>query len=60
MPKCLECGNKKKFYYTEINTNLGIYDEDTGVFLDVEDNWYDKAENGRCYECGSGNIEGEV
>lgn len=59
MPKCLDCGNTKKFYYSETQHCIATYDEN-GVLDDVVDNWYDKPFNGKCYECKKENVEGDL
>ena len=59
MPKCLDCGNTKTFYYKEINTSVGVYDED-GTLDDVIDNWYEDVDWGKCFVCKKENIEGKL
>jgi hypothetical protein len=59
MPKCLDCGQTKQFWYDETSHKLGIYDE-AGDLLDVETDWYDDVTNGHCGDCDSTNIEGKL
>lgn len=59
MPKCLDCGQTKKFWYDEISHKLGIYDE-SGQMIDVETDWYDDVINGTCAECESVNVMGRL
>ena len=59
MPKCLDCGQTRKFWYDEMAHQLGVYDE-AGDLLDVETNWFDEVSNGTCAECESTNIEGKL
>lgn len=61
MPKCLDCGQTEKFWYTEVCHKLGRYNED-GTLDDVEDDYYDDVDpsTGVCYECESKNVEGEL
>lgn len=57
MPKCLDCGQTERFWYTETGYKLGIYNAD-GTLEDVEtDQWEDVTE-GECEPCGSKNVEG--
>jgi hypothetical protein len=59
MPKCLDCGNTKKFSYSENSYNEAIYD-DQGDLLDVEYKQYDDVTDGKCMECESDHIEGKL
>ena len=61
MPKCLDCGNTRRFWYTEVCYKLGLYTED-GVLEDVEFDEYEKVDNatGECEPCGSKNVEGDL
>jgi hypothetical protein len=59
MPKCLDCNNTTRFWYSETGHKLGIYNE-SGVMEDVEDDYWDEVTDGMCAECESVNIEGEL
>jgi hypothetical protein len=59
MPKCLDCDNTTRFWYSETGHKLCIYSED-GSLEDVEDDYYDEVEGGQCAECKSENIEGKL
>ena len=59
MPKCLDCGNTKLFWYDETGHKLGEYDE-KGYLQDVVVSSYADVENGECNECSSKNIEGAL
>ena len=59
MPKCLDCGQTKKFTYTEECYHEAEYD-DEGSLLDSFYAEYLPIKEGACYECESTNIEGEL
>jgi hypothetical protein len=61
MPKCLDCGNTKRIWYTEVCHKLGIYN-DEGEFIDVETDNYEEVQtsSGECAECGGKRIEGKL
>lgn len=59
MPKCLDCGQTRMFWYDETSHKLGIYD-DNGEMVDVEENFYDDVTNGHCGVCDSTHVEGEL
>jgi hypothetical protein len=59
MPKCLDCGQTRQFWYDETSHKLGLYN-DEGQLEDVETDWYDDVTNGHCAECDSTNIEGKL
>jgi predicted nucleic-acid-binding Zn-ribbon protein len=59
MPKCLDCGNIKKFSYSENSYNEATYD-DQGDLLDVEYKQYYDITDGKCMECESDHIEGKL
>jgi hypothetical protein len=61
MPKCLDCNNTTRFWYTEVCHKLGIYNAD-GTLEDVETDDYEDVltSSGQCDPCGSKNIEGPL
>jgi hypothetical protein len=59
MPKCLDCGQTRQFWYDETSHKLGLYN-DLGEMEDVETDWYDDVTNGHCGDCDSTNIEGKL
>jgi hypothetical protein len=59
MPKCLDCGNTTRFWYTETCYKLGLYTAD-GVLEDVETDQYEPVTDGECEPCGSKNVEGKL
>ena len=59
MPKCLDCGQTRQFWYDETSHKLGLYN-DLGEMEDVETDWYDDVTNGHCGDCDSTNIEGRL
>ena len=59
MPKCLDCGQTRQFWYDEVCHKLGIYN-DQGELEDIETDWYEDVTNGVCGVCESTNIEGNL
>lgn len=59
MPKCLDCSNTVRFSYTETSYNEATYDGD-GNLKDVDYKSYDPVTDGKCMECESSNIEGDL
>jgi hypothetical protein len=59
MPKCLDCGNTRRFTYMENSYNEAEYDEQ-GELEDVTYKEFCDVEEGTCKECESGNIEGKL
>ena len=59
MPKCLDCNNTTRFWYTEVCHKLGIYNE-AGELEDIDTDSYEDVSNGECEQCGSKNIEGKL
>ena len=59
MPKCLDCGQTRMFWYDETCHKLGIYDEQ-GEMVDVDQDWYEDVTNGHCGACDSTHIEGQL
>lgn len=59
MPKCLDCDNTTRFWYTEVCHKLGIYNAD-GTLEDVETDSYEDVKDGECEQCGSKNVEGPL
>ena len=61
MPKCLDCDNARRFWYTEVCHKIGVYTED-GVLEDVDFDEYEEVDNatGECGSCGSKNVEGKL
>ena len=59
MPKCLDCDNTTRFWYTEVCHKLGIYNAD-GTLEDVDTDQYEDVTDGECEQCGSKNVEGPL
>lgn len=59
MPKCLDCNNTRRFSYMENSYNEAIYDKN-GELEDVLYKEFHDTEEGKCMECESTNIEGEL
>jgi hypothetical protein len=59
MPKCLDCGNTRRFTYMENSYNEAEYDEQ-GELEDVFYKEFHDVEEGKCKECDSSNIEGAL
>ena len=59
MPKCLDCGNTRRFTYMENSYNEAEYD-DQGELEDVFYKEFHDVEEGACKECYSTNIEGKL
>jgi len=59
MPKCLDCGNTRRFTYMENSYNEAEYDEQ-GELEDVFYKEFHEPEEATCKECYSTNVEGKV
>jgi RNase P subunit RPR2 len=59
MPKCLDCGNTRRFTYSENSYNEAEYD-DNGDLMDVFYKEFHEVEQGACKECNSKRIEGKL
>lgn len=59
MPKCLDCSNTERFSYMEDSYNEAVYDSE-GEMIDNVYKEYHKVREGKCMECESTNIEGEL
>jgi hypothetical protein len=60
MPKCLDCNNTKTFTFFEDTYNVCTYDSEGYLESTIDRDTADEPRDGKCYECGSENIEGDL
>jgi hypothetical protein len=59
MPKCLDCGNDRRFLVPITGYESWNFDGDELVGVDSGETGWDDGCPAECNECSSGNIEGD-